>query len=162
VFERYHDPAGALALDDRWFPVVIGTWWGEIGPGMMDAYFGWYDRQLARAREEQTKIALVIDALEIVRLSGEMRRRFIAESDLREGPNREHVASMCVVLRGALLRGILASVATLVRGALRVSSAGDVLTALERSLARLDHAGVARPAELDPRSYAAPPRHDES
>lgn len=159
VLERHEDAGGSLALDDRWFPLVIGTWWGEIGPEMMDVYFGWYDRQLARARAEGTKLALVIDALAVKGPSGAMRRRFVAESGAREAVNREQVASMQVVVRGAFLLGVLASVMSLVRG-LRVSSTGDVATALERSLARLDLAGVPRPAGLDPTAYATPPRRE--
>lgn len=156
MLELYQDEMGRLTLDDRWFPVVIGTWWGEIGPRTMDTYFGWYDRQLARAHSEGTKIALVIDALGVKGLNGEMRRRFVSESDAREAMNREHVTSMHVVLRSALLRAMLASVATLVRSALRVSSSPDLASALERALAKLDGAGVARPAGLDPRSYTPP------
>lgn len=158
MLERFGNGAGSLALDDRWFPVVIGTWWGEIDAAAMDAYFAWYDRQLTRARREGVKLALVIDALGVARPSGATRRRFVAESDAREAANRELVASMFVVTKGAFVLGTLAAVASLVRGTLRLSSANDMTTALERSLARLDHAGVPRPAGLDPAAYVSPSR----
>jgi hypothetical protein len=157
VLEHHVEPTGAVTLDDRWFPVVIGTWWGELGP-CIDAYYAWYDRQLARARAEGTTLVLVIDGLEVQRPTGEVRKRFVAESDARAEVNRERVAGMFVVVRGAFLLGALASVVTLVRGGLRLSSASDVATALERGLAKLDHAGVPRPPGLDPRAYVRPSR----
>lgn len=157
MLEHHVEPTGAMTLDDRWFPIVICTWWGDVGP-CIDAYYVWYDRQLARARVEGTKLVLIIDGLEVQRPSGDVRRRFIAESDARQAVNRERAAAMFVVVRGAFLLGAVASVVSLVRGGLRLSSAGDVPTALARGLVKLEHAGLPRPPGLDPKAYQRPTR----
>lgn len=161
VLEHHVGAAGAVAMDDRWFPIVIGTWWGEVEPALLDSYYAWFDRQLARAREEGTQIALVFDARGVTRTTAAIRRRFVHETDIREAMLRERVVGMFVVVRGALLLGMVAAIVTLVRGGLRLSTVGEPSAALERALAKLDHAGVARPAGLDPRSYAPPPRAPE-
>jgi hypothetical protein len=149
---------GGLILDDRWFPVVIGTWWGELSPELIVSYFGWYDGQLARARSEGTKISLITDGLDVQRPSGEARKSLAIESQVREAANRELVVSTYVVVHGALLLGVLASVMSVFRGGLRISSTSDMVTALERTLARFDQAGLPRPAGLDPATYVRPSR----
>lgn len=161
VLEHHIGAVGTVAMDDRWFPIVIGTWWDEVEPALLDAYYAWLDRQLARARQEGTRLALVIDARGVTRLTATIRRRFVHETDVREAVLRERVVGMFVVVRGALLLGMVAAIVTLVRGGLRLSTVSEPSAALERSLTKLDGAGVARPAGLDPRSYAAPPRPQE-
>lgn len=63
-----------------------------------------------------------------------------------------------MVVRGALLLGMVAAIVTLVRGGIRLSTVGEPSVALERALAKLDGAGVVRPAGLDPAGYERPPR----
>lgn len=157
MLEHHVDREGSVTMDDRWFPVVIGTWWGDIAP-CIDAYYAWYDRQLSRAHAEGVKLLLVIDALDVTRPTSAVRKRFVTESDARAAVNRERVAGMFVVVHGAFLMGVLASVVTLVRGGLRLSSAGDVPTALARGLMKLDLAGVPRPPGLDAKAYQRPSR----
>jgi uncharacterized protein YjeT (DUF2065 family) len=151
------DREGAVTMDDRWFPVVIGTWWGDMAP-CIDAYFGWYDRQLSRAQAEGVKLVLVVDGLDVTRPTSAVRKRFVAESEARAAVNQARVVGMFVVVHGAFLMGVLASVVTLVRGGLRLSSAGDMPTALARGLVKLDLAGVARPPGLDAMAYQRPSR----
>lgn len=157
MLEHHVDREGALTMDDRWFPVVIGTWWGDIAP-CIDAYFAWYDRQLSRAQAEGVKLVLVVDALDIRRPTSAARKRLVTESDARAAVNQARVAGMFVVLHGAFLMGVLASVVTLVRGGLRLSSVSDVPTALGRALVKLDLAGVPRPPGLDATAYQRPRR----
>ena len=155
--ERHEHPRGQLALDDRFWPVVIGTWHGEIEHRHIDAYYAWYDRQLARAEAEATKVLVIVDALEVAPTSAEIRRRFIHETDVREAVRRR-VVGVFVVVRGPFLLGMVASIVRLVRGGLRLSTFGDVRTALERAVVKLDGVGVARPAALDPAAYVRPRR----
>ena len=161
VLEQHLGAVGSVVMDDRWFPVAIATYWGEVEPALLDTYYAWFDRQLARAREEGTRIALVFDARGVTRTTAAIRRRLVHETDVREALVRERVVGMFVVVRGALLLGMVAAIVTLVRGGLRLSTVGEPAAALERALARLEGAGVARPAGLDPRSYAPPCRTQE-
>ena len=160
MLERHVEPTGVVALDDRWFPIVIGTWLGDIDHSSIDAYYAWYDRQLARAELERTKLVLMVDALEATPVSTELRRRFVHETKLREEVRRRCVGSVFVVVRGPFLLGIVASVVSLVRG-LRLSTFGDMPSALERALVKLDGAGVPRPAGLDPKAYVRPRRSED-
>lgn len=157
MLECHVDATGVVALDDRWFPIVIGTWLGDIGHPGIDEYYAWYDRQLARAELEGVKLVLMVDALEATPVSTELRRRFIHETNVRDAVRRRCVGSVFVVVRGPFLLGIVASVVSLVRG-LRLSTVGDMPSALERALVKLDGAGVPRPAGLDPKTYARPVR----
>lgn len=145
-------------MDDRSFPVVIGTWWGEVAPAQLDVYYAWFDRQLARARAEGTMMALVIDARGVSRANGAMRRRFAQETDARDALLRERVVGIFVVVRGALLLGMIAAIMSVVRGGLRLSSVSEPATALERAFVKLELAGVARPPGLDAKAYQRPPR----
>jgi hypothetical protein len=154
--ERHEDPEGTLVLDDRYYPVVIGTWWGRVGHGSIDAYYGWYDRQLARAGAEGIKLVVIVDGLDVAPTTAEIRRRFVRETDARAEARRRCVASVLVVARGAFLLGMIAAIVSLVRGGMRLSTFGEMRPALEQALTKLDAVGVPRPASLDPRTYARP------
>lgn len=156
AIERHEDPEGTLVLDDRYYPVVIGTWWGRVGHASIDAYYAWYDRQLARAGAEGIKLVVVVDALDVAPTSAEIRRRFVHETDVRAEARRRSVASVLVVVRGAFLLGMIAAIVSLVRGGLRLSTFGEMGPALEQALAKLDAQGVPWPASLDPRAYVRP------
>jgi hypothetical protein len=158
VLERHADATGVVALDDRWFPVVIGTWLGDIDHRKIDAYYAWYDRQLARAEAEGTKVVVMVDSVEATPVPTEIRRRFIHETNVRAEVRQRCVASVLVVVRGAFLMGIVASVVTMVRGGVRLSTFADMPSALERALVKLDALGVPRPAGLDPKTYVRPVR----
>jgi hypothetical protein len=154
--ERHDDQGGAVVVDDRFYPVLIGTWLGTMSPAIIDHYYAWYDRQLARAAAEGIELVLVSDALDVHRPTGETRARLVRETDAREAVIRERVVGLFVVVRGALLLGMVASIVQRVRGGLRMSTFRDMPTALERALLKLDHRGVPRPAGLDPRRYTRP------
>jgi hypothetical protein len=154
--ERHEEPEGTLVLDDRHYPVVIGTWWGQVGHRSIDAYYDWYDRQLARAGVEGVKLVVVVDALDVAPTTAEIRRRFVHETDVRAEARRRCVVSVLVVARGAFLLGMIAAIVSLVRGGMRLSTFGEIRPALEQALTKLDAVGVSRPASLDPWTYARP------
>ena len=156
--ERLEDLEGTLVLDDRHYPVVIGTWWGRVGHRSIDAYYDWYDRQLARAEVEGTKLVVIVDGLDVAPTTAEIRRRFVHETDMRAEARRLCVASVLVVVRGAFLLGMIAAIVSLVRGGMRLSTFGEIRPALEQALTKLDAVGVPRPASLDPAAYVRPPR----
>ncbi len=158
MLERHEEPTGGVVLDARWFPVVIGTWWGEPSPALLDALYAWVDRMLERAREEGTKVVLVFDALDVTRASSAMRRRLAAESDARQGLLRERVLGIFVVVRGAFVLGLVAAILSIVRPSMRLSSFASPEAALERALVKLLHARVPFPVGLDPRAYVRPSR----
>jgi len=156
MLERHGDAGGAVTLDARWFPVVIATWSGTTDVGHVDTYNAWLDAQVARARRERTRIALINDGLDSVRPSAAVRQRFVASSRTRAVEQRDCVVSSFVVVRGAFLLGVIASVLSMLGIGVRLSTVADTRVALERSLARLDALGVPRPAGLDPASYVRP------
>lgn len=158
MLEQHDFGSGGLVLDDRWFPIVIGTWYGEVGSELIDTHFTWYDRQLARARSEGTKLGLITDGLEVWRPGAEARKHLMSASQAREAANRELAASIFVVIHGALLLGVLASVMSVFRRGVRISSTSDMVTALARTLLRLDQAGIQRPMDIDPATYVRPPK----
>lgn len=156
ALELHEDREGAVFVDDRHHPVIIGTWQHGMSAELIERYYAWYDRQLDRAAAEGKPIVLVFDALDVRRPTGEMRTRLVHETDAREARIRKNVAGIFVAARGALLLGMVASVIQRVRGGLKMSTVGDMHTALERALLKLDHAGVSRPIGLDPRAYERP------
>lgn len=158
MLEHYVEPVCAVTMDDRWFPVLISTWWGETQVTQVDAYYAWMDRQVARAQAEGSKLVLVADARGVTRSSSVSRRHSAQQTDAREETLRERVLGTCVVVRGAFLLGIIAAFVGVLRRGVRVSSFGEPAAALERALVKLDQAGIPRPPGLDPHAYERPPR----
>jgi len=155
--QRHEHSRGAIVVDDRWFPILIGTWFGESVSSSLDVFYRFYDEQLDRAAAEGIDMVLVTDALDVLRPSSEIRERFARETALREPRIQRHVLGSIVATRGGVVQAVVAWLVHRRRG-LWIASVRDMPAALERALAKLDQAGVPRPLGLDPRGYERPPR----
>lgn len=141
-------------LDDRYFPVVVATWVGEVTDQGVDAYFRWVDRVLRRAAAEGVAVVPITDLRQARgQVATALRHRFVEEADRREAMTREYVDQVMVVAQGAHVLGLVAFILRRMRRGVRLSSCGDLRSALQRALQRLDLAGVTRPSWLDPASY---------
>ncbi len=147
---------GQLALDERYFPVVIATWSGTVYPDGVTQYYRWYDGMLQRAADEGVKLESITDGLDVGRVPSGIRARFIEQTNARAEEIRDHVDFVMVVAQRAFLLGFIASVLYRMRWGVRMSSFGDIRSALERAQQRMDAANLPRPTGFDPASYERP------
>src|SRR5687768_13462427 len=56
-------PKGAVALDDRTFPVLFATWTGHAEEKTVRAFYAWNDVQLKRVTAEGAVFSLITDAI---------------------------------------------------------------------------------------------------
>lgn len=148
--------AGEQFHDGRYFPVVVSTWLGEIDPQSISRFYAWTDTVLDRAERADTSFVLVLDALELRRPSGSIRRRFQQESNARIDRLERRQAGTVVATRNPVVLGVVSAISWMIRGGVRVTSAGSNEAAIERALGVLERAGVPRPDGLDPRGYTRP------
>ncbi|MCA9652072.1 MAG: hypothetical protein KC501_19300 [Myxococcales bacterium] len=155
---RHTVGGGELVLDERFFPVVITTWFGEIRSATIEYCYRWLDQMLARARDEGSKLVVVVDVLEVLRPSAVLREGFVHETNARADALERSHACTIVAARGPVMLGSISAVVWMLRGGIRVTTARDVPQALERGLRRLDALGMPRPPGLEPRRYERPQR----
>ncbi|MEM7158461.1 MAG: hypothetical protein AAF799_36820 [Myxococcota bacterium] len=156
---EHHDSGdGSLILDDRLFPVVLGTWIGEIDVSMVELYYGWLDGMIERAESEHTRIVTVTDGLDARRPRGEVRRAFAEHTDARQASMDRAVIGTVVATRGPVLLGAVAAVFWMMRGGPRLLTTSDMPKALERTRKILVANGVRPPRDFDPSRYERPPR----
>lgn len=157
VFDRLDGDDGELVLDARFFPLAIATWLGGTRSSHSDPFFGWLDQQLDRARQEGTKIALVLDLLD-VRAQPERRRRYVDEVNARAASlSRWHVGTV-LAAQGPLMLGVISSIVQQFEVPLRVSTVGQTSKALGRALECLDMRGEGRRSPLVVEDYGRPQR----
>jgi hypothetical protein len=146
-----HGAAGdAIALDERWFPVLISTWFGAAGEDSVREYFRWLGEQAAGARAQGVPLVNVTDTGP-AGLPAASVRRLIADLTLEwERRELQGVAVHAyVVIESALLRGTLNALAWM-HGAMRAVNVGSLREALERAEMDLVRAGAAVPKGFDP------------
>jgi hypothetical protein len=146
---------GALALDDRTFPVVFATWIGHSDESLIRAFYAWNDEQLKRVTREKCAFALITDAILAERPEAPVRSLI---ADLTREMQRTHAVAetyrtgSIVVLESALVRGALTAVGWLM-GGMQTEYAPACAEAIQRIEARFRERGAPWPRGLTATSY---------
>lgn len=147
---------GAVALDDRHYPVVLATWEGPASATTLGAFFDWNDDVLRRAIAEKRHFSLITDAARAARPDA-AARAIIAERTQRM--QRERAAADPyrivgpVVLEDPLVRGALTAVGWIMGTSLETEYAASCEEAIALVRGRFAAKGAAWPASLDPARY---------
>ncbi len=110
MVEVNEGPKGAVIVDDRYLPLLVSTYVGEV-----EIQQGrWYERVvlevIGRAASEGRRVASVHDTSRVTRTTAEMRQ-FWAEMSSRNAPTLEsRTLANLMVVTSALMRGVLTAV----------------------------------------------------
>lgn len=155
--ELHSSPGVSLVLDSRHFPVVIGTWFGTPNREAVTAATTWLRTIAHRAAEEDIGFVLVSDMSMIVsKPDAELRASLAQGLDEADASAPGHFLAMRVVVRSAIMRGIIAMILWLLRRNVRLATVATLTTALTQVKLALHNAGTAPPASLDPQTYECP------
>lgn len=149
-------PECTLTFDDRYPPILISIWSGRA-----DLEAAKWHGDLNRSASE----ALLARGLPIVSISealaserpGPDVRKYWADSIAQESSEIiEGTIGTIVVFGSALMRGVLTAVGWLNPEARKIKTVATMAEAIDLALAKLDEAGVRRPAGLSGESYRPP------
>lgn len=152
------DGASSVVVDDRAWPIVFATWFGEPTEALVDRYFAHHATVVERAREQRERIVLVTDTFATDRPSPKARKRITDLSATQAKEVAPHTLKSLVVIESALLRGVVTALAWIDPGLAESENVSGIGVAIERALAVLDGAGIARPPGLTASSYRRPAR----
>lgn len=148
--------AGAVALDDRHYPVVIATWEGPADAVTLGTFFDWNDDVLRRAIQDRRHFSLITDAARAERPDA-AARAIIAERTQRMQRERADADPYRivgpVVLDNPLVRGALTAVGWLMGTSLDTEYAPSCAAAIATVRDRFASKGAPWPASLDPKRY---------
>lgn len=152
------DGSASVVVDDRSWPVVFATWFGEATVPLVEEYFAHHATLIERARAERTRIVLVTDTFGADRPSPKARKRIGELSAAQAATVAPHTLKSIVVIESALLRGVVTALAWIDPGLAQSENIASIEGAIERALALLDGAGIPRPKALTASGYRRPPR----
>jgi hypothetical protein len=149
-------PTGRVVFDDRYAPLLIATFFGEMGLDSAE----WFERTHTRALHRQialgSKVVSISDATRSERPSPEVRR-FWAENTQNSPPAvKAAMLGTFVVIDSAILRGAMTAIGWLSEEARAIEPFRTVDDAIAEAVRRLDGAGFSVSV---PRSYSLPPLH---
>src|SRR5689334_18070861 len=104
---RVEDRGASVVLDDRHWPVIFSTWFGEPTVALIDKYFEAHEANLTRAKNEKTQFVLVTDTFATARPSPAARKRI---ADLTEARLERIVPATLksfIVIENPLIRGVV-------------------------------------------------------
>jgi hypothetical protein len=155
---RYSDAQSAIVVDDRYFPVLISTWFGEPSEGNVRRYFEWSAVLYMRLCANRQRYVLIQDALEVQRPSPRVRG-LIAELADSMPDAASLLLGSYTILGSALVRGALTALQWVVRRRTwQTTAVGTMREAMARACGDLERAGLAIPRDFDPARYARPAR----
>lgn len=147
----YTDGEAAIALDARFPPLFITTWFGAPTTSLVDAYFERSDVLFDGAVTELRKLVLITDLGDADYADATVRRRLAEATEARQ--DRGHstcILGNFVVVRSAAVRGALTAIGWLSETTRSLTLIKDMETALSRAAAILERHGLA----FDPRAMA--------
>lgn len=147
-----------MVIDDRAWPVIFATWFGEPTEGLVDQYFACHSGILERARTKRARLVLVTDTFATERPSPTARKRITDLTAAQPADVAGLTLKSFVVIENALMRGVVIALAWIYPKMAESENVASMPLAIERSLATLDAAGIARPVGLTPSGYRRPAR----
>lgn len=154
MVEVNEGPKGTVIIDDRYVPLLVSTFIGEVEL----AQGRWYERivleVIARSVSEGRRVANVHDAGQVTRTTAEMRQ-FWAEMSSRNGAMLEsRTLANLVVVTSSLMRGVLTAVGWINPKVASLKLFPSLEAAVAEALKLLRHAGT--PVTLPPGGYRTP------
>jgi hypothetical protein len=146
---------GAVALDDRAFPVLFVTWAGWADDKTVRAFFTWNEAQLTRVVSERVAYAMINDAIDAERPDAPTRALL---AELTTKLQKEHArsepynASSVLVIESPVVRGAITAIGWLM-GGLDVECAPTCAVAIERTQERFRARAAPWPMGLTATGY---------
>ncbi len=147
-------PTGAIVIDDRYAPLIVSSFIGDV-----DLSVGvWYEKAVQRIIQQQTldgrRVVNVHDASRSTRTSPEMRK-FWADMSARNAATIEaRTLANVVVVTNPLIRGVLTAVSWMNPRVASMKIFSTLDEAVSEATAMLDEAGT--PVVLPPQGYQPP------
>lgn len=147
---------GVVGLEDRHYPILVGTWVGQATVAQCREFTRWHDAQVRRALASGDRLISISDSLESVRPDANVRRCFADWIAGQPQAYRDASVLTLAVLDSALIRGALTAIAWIREEARQIVPVASMEHALEVALRTLDEHGIARPEGLQPGTYVRP------
>ena len=154
--ETIADDHARIVVDDRYFPLVVTTWFGDPSEAMVERYFAWLVGLVDRTVAAQTKYVLITDASDAKRPRPSVRQQIAERTDALPDVVVDINVGNYVVVENPLVRGALTAMQWLSRSTWTNKTVGSCAEAIALGLEDLDGHGIPRPAGLDPARYARP------
>lgn len=148
----------SVVLDSRAWPVVITTWFGTPTEGLVDRYFDQHATILERGRKNSERIVLISDTFATERPTATARKRIADRTSAHADVAQSITLQSFIVIESALIRGAVTALSWVMPSMEENEVVGSIETAIDRALAALDAAGIARPTGLRARTYHRPAR----
>ncbi len=145
-----------IVLDDRYFPLVVSTWYGDPGEAIVRRYFVWLAGIIERSRKAGTPYVLVTDATYAKRPKPSVRQVVAELTDALPDDTAQINIGNYVVVESALIRGALTAMQWISRQTWKSETVPSCEEALRRGFADLRQAGQPIPEGLSPESYVRP------
>lgn len=150
------DGETSVVVDSRAWPIVFATWFGAATEKLAEHYFEQQTRLFDRARREGQPFILISDTFAATRPSATARKR-IAELTTAQPADVPGLSlSSYIVIENALIRGAVTALRWVTTSMDASETVESIDVAIERALAALDEAGVARPAGFRASDYRRP------
>jgi len=155
--ETHASAEAAIVLSAEHYPVLLITWFGDPTLATAEAYASWLERMARRARAAGDDFVIVGDTSRVrSKASPELRQNMASGLETFQQIAGDHLLGVFTVVTNGVTRTIIRMTLYLTRRKLPFTPAKTMDEALNLALARLDEAGVPRPAGLDPARYTAP------
>jgi hypothetical protein len=148
-----HGDDCGIALDSRYEPIVITTWYGSPTCALIDEYFRWSDATTAAAMASEQRLVHVVDLRHARRPSALARKRGVEH--MREDLFAE-VRLASIVVAEPVLGAVVRFDARMSQLRHAPSIVETIEAALELALLELRAARIPAPVGLTPRRYRAP------
>jgi hypothetical protein len=147
---------GSLVVDDRYFPLILSRWSGEITMEVIQQHIAFLTGMLDRARAEGLLVAEVSDGREAERPPATMRKLLAERVEDLFGRYPEMLRPTHVVIDNPVLRGVLTAMSWLTRQPLEIRAYRTLPEAIRAGLAQLHESARGTPPAIDPDAYAFP------
>jgi hypothetical protein len=152
------DGTSSVVVDDRCWPIIFTTWFGEPTAPAVDKYFECHGRLIDRARRARERVVLVTDTFATERPAPIVRKRIVDRTAAQPADVQTIAMKSFIVVESALMRGVITALSWVDATMRESETVPSTTVAIERALATLDAADIARPAGLTATSYRRPKR----
>lgn len=142
-------------VDERHWPVVFSTWFGEPNEAAVTRYFEKHVELLERARKT-SGFVIVNDTKFTGRPSGKVRRLIADETNALPSDAMALTLGTVIVVESAIIRAIVTALTWILPSMKDSVVAGGLGAGIERALLILDERHVPRPPDLSAARYHRP------
>ena len=153
---RVREGKCTIVVDERHWPVVFSTWFGEPNAAAVTRYFEKHAGLLARARQAKSGFVIVNDTKFTGRPSGKVRRLIADETNALPADAMALTLGTVIVVESAIIRAIVTALTWILPSMKDSVVAGDLRAGIERAFLMLDERRVPRPPDLSAGGYRRP------